>query len=244
MMRFFLIASFYRACAPGVVAGLALCATPAWAGPPYITDDPEPTDLHHWEIYNYALGTIENGATAAEAGIELNYGGAKDLQLATTIPFEIAPRADRGIGDVQLAVKYKFLHQDGPLPVDLAFYPRVFLPTARGSSGLPILLPLWAQHDWKGWSLFGGGGYTVNPGAGNRNYWQQGAVLTHDIRPGLNLGIEYFGQGPAQIGDRAIHGMNLGAQVHLKGPFTLVGTFGQGLNRKQTVFYSALKLDL
>jgi hypothetical protein len=29
----------------------ALLPGPASAGPPYTTDDPEPVELHHWEVY-------------------------------------------------------------------------------------------------------------------------------------------------------------------------------------------------
>jgi len=58
------------------------------------------------------------------------------------------------------------------------------------------------------------------------------------------LGLEYHGQGAAFRGDRALHGLNLGTQIHLHGPFSLLGSFGQGLNHSQTIFYTALKLDL
>ena len=38
-----------------VVLGAALlmlaAGRRAWAGPPFITDDPEPVELHHWEVY-------------------------------------------------------------------------------------------------------------------------------------------------------------------------------------------------
>ena len=32
-------------------------ARPAVAGPPYVSDDPEPTDYKHWEIYTFSSGT-------------------------------------------------------------------------------------------------------------------------------------------------------------------------------------------
>jgi hypothetical protein len=92
--------------------------------------------------------------------------------------------------------------------------------------------------------VFGGGGYVLNPGAGQRDYLQQGVVVTRQMAPGFQLGLEYYGAGPASQGDRPIHGLNLGTVIHLKGPFSLLGSFGQGLNRQQTVFYSSLKLDL
>ena len=35
---------------------LAGVAAPAVAGPPYLTDDPVPTDTSHWEIYAFTGG--------------------------------------------------------------------------------------------------------------------------------------------------------------------------------------------
>lgn len=48
----------------------------AVAGPPYVTDDPEPAELHHWEVY---LATIdqwsrEDGWSGTSPHIEVNYG--------------------------------------------------------------------------------------------------------------------------------------------------------------------------
>ena len=36
------------------MAGAFSCligAVVAWAGPPFVTDDPEPVGMHHWEVY-------------------------------------------------------------------------------------------------------------------------------------------------------------------------------------------------
>jgi hypothetical protein len=35
---------------------LGLCTVRAFAGPPYHTDDPEPTDYQHYEIYAFTNG--------------------------------------------------------------------------------------------------------------------------------------------------------------------------------------------
>ena len=86
--------------------------------------------------------------------------------------------------------------------------------------------------------------YTINPGLGNRDFWVQGVVLTRQIKPGFQLGIEQFYQGPNTADVRLLLGVNFGATVHIKGPFSLLWAFGQGLNRPQTSFYTALKLDL
>lgn len=237
------LVSFAGLCTLVGLAGAAPEA--AHAGPPFVTDDPEPTDLHKWEIYNFVSGTHENGVTSADFGVDLNYGAVKDVQITATLPLHVETGQPVDTGDVELAVKVKFLHQkEGSLVPDLAVFPRVFLPTGRGSSRAQVLLPLWAQKDWGKWSLFGGGGYMLNPGPGNRNYPQWGLVLNRQVRAGWQLGLEYYGASRASDDERFIQGVNLATTIHLKGPFSLLGAFGQGLNRRQTIFYSALKLDL
>ena len=76
-----------------LAALLSLCGTlilgpviPATAGPPYLTDDPEPTDYPHFEIYTFTNGTATRDGTSGEGGIDFNYGGAPNLQLTATIP--------------------------------------------------------------------------------------------------------------------------------------------------------------
>ena len=61
----------------------ALVAMPgaAWAGPPYVTDDPQPTDLGHWEIYAFGAAEGAHGSWDGAAGLDLNYGGLPGVQL-------------------------------------------------------------------------------------------------------------------------------------------------------------------
>ena len=159
----------------------------AVAGPPFVSDDPEPTDRGHWEIYTFVAGTVAAGETVGQAGFDINYGGAQDLQLTAVVPlgYRHDTRTDVGLGGIELAAKYKFLHQsDGsPLP-DLAFFPRLITPTAGrtfGTRRLSVFLPLWGQKDFGKWSLFGGGGYTINPGVGQRSFWLEGLGLSRSL---------------------------------------------------------------
>ncbi|MDR0480890.1 MAG: hypothetical protein LBG66_03280 [Gallionellaceae bacterium] len=176
----------------------------ALAGPPYLTDDPQPTDEGHWEIYNFVNGSHSQGATDGEAGFDLNYGAAKDVQLTAVLPAAYAndhgffSRGLRGgAGVLELAVKYKILHQDaqGWMP-DVAIFPRVFVPTDSryGPPRSNFLLPIWAEKDFGDWSIFGGGGYQINPGDGQRNFWQGGIVVNRQISDRLSLGVELFAQ--------------------------------------------------
>jgi hypothetical protein len=175
----------------------AVAATaPAFAGPPYITDDPIPTDTGHWEIYAFANGEGHPSTFDSNAGFDLNYGPAKDIQLTATLPVSIShdpgARWRSGTGDVEVAVKYRFFN-DEKTGLSAAVFPRVFLPTSTLEHGerIRLLLPIWAEKDFAGGtSIFGGGGYELNPGAGNRNFWQAGLAVTHDLDKSLSLGGE------------------------------------------------------
>jgi len=185
------------------LAALALSAlsAPALAGPPYLTDDPVPTDAGHWEIYAFTVGDGRGSTFDAEAGNDLNYGAAKGGQLTATLPLSLShDPADgwrTGTGDVELAVKYRFFN-DQDAGLSAAIFPRAILPTSgiERHERVKLLLPLWVEKDFAGGtSLFGGGGYEVNPGRGNRDLWQAGATLTHDVSDKVSVGAEITRQG-------------------------------------------------
>jgi len=232
---------------------VALAARQALAGPPYVTDDPQPTDLGHWEIYAYGEGLDALGSTFGDSGLDLNYGAAKDLQLTAVIPaaYSTGDFNAFGAGQVQLAAKYRFLHQgDGTLTPDVAFFPRVFLPTAAPGLDLPrtnVLLPLWAEKDWGDWSLFGGGGYQISPGPGSHNFWTGGVVLTRQVTKSLNLGAEVWAHTHDLTVDGDFVGVNLGADWRLTPHWSLLASGGPGLVNPSRDgrwdFYLALKAD-
>lgn len=218
----------------GVALALALATgAPALAGPPYVTDDPQPTDRGHWEIYTFATAAHTPGDTAGEAGIDLNYGAAKDLQLTAVLPaaFDVADRSRVGMGSVELAAKLKVLHQqsDG---IDLAIFPRLFLPSPEARFGprrVNLLLPVWAGRDLGPWSVFGGGGYTINRGPGQRDFWTAGLAVTRAIGPRLDLGAEVYHQGGDAADARAFTGVNLGATYKLTDHWALLAAGGPGV---------------
>jgi hypothetical protein len=235
------------ALACGVVLA-ALIAAPAIAGPPFVSDDPEPTDRGHWEIYNFVGGTHVDGDTAGAGGIDLNYGAAKDLQLTAVIPLAYDDRAS-GLGDIELAAKYKFLHQDKD-GIDLALFPRVFVASAsrRFESGhTRLFLPLWGQRDFGKWSVFGGGGYEFNPGAGLKNDWQGGLGVTRQLSDRLTLGAEIYAQTADADDAKPFTGANLGLLLKLNEHWSLLAAGGPGLQNAREQgrydFYFALKAD-
>lgn len=185
---------------------LASVARPVWAGPPYLTDDPVPTDTGHWEIYAFTAGEGRRSTIDDDTGVDLNYGPANGVQLTATLPLSFShERGDGwrgGTGDVELGVKYRFAH-DEDAGLSAAIFPRVILPTASRSPGekARFLLPLWLGKDFKdGTSLFGGGGYMINPGAGNRDFWQAAFAVTHDVSKKVSVGAEITRQEADTVG--------------------------------------------
>jgi hypothetical protein len=229
---------------------LLAAAAPAIAGPPYQTDDPEPTDLGQWEIYVFGTADGRKGDVDASAGVDLNYGGAKDLQLTATLPVGFERSSDEswrsGAGDVELAAKYRFLH-DKEHGWQAAIFPRAFLPTSSNDLGgkrVRLLLPLWIQKDLRGTSVFGGGGYEINPGTGNKNFWQAGLAVTHDFSDRLSLGSEVFWQSADTEGGRGSTGVNLGLIRKLGGPCSLLLAGGPNFSGGQTSYHSYAALLL
>jgi hypothetical protein len=239
-----------------VMAGLGV-AGQAKAGPPYLSDDPEPTDVGHWEIYNFAIGAGASKDLSGEAGFDINYGAAKDLQLTAVLPLAFGD--DRGFsldglhggpGDVELAVKYRFLHQaDDTWTPDVAIFPRLFAPTADrqfGTGKFGLLLPIWMEKDVGPWSMFGGGGYQINPGAGQRDFWQGGLAISRTIGERLSLGAEVYGQTRDARAGGAYETVNVAATYKLVKHWSLLASAGPAWSSGSEdgyVFYFALKAD-
>jgi hypothetical protein len=238
----------WRCAIRGIVASLAaLVALPgaAMAGPPYMSDDPEPTDYQHYEIYLFSSGTNTRGGTSGAAGLDFNYGAAPDLQLTAVLPIAYeSPKgaaAVAGPGNIELAAKYRFLHQSA-IGWDVAVFPRLFLPSASarvGDQHASLLLPLWLERDWGPWSTFGGGGCEINRGDGAQDFCLAGWALTRQILPKLRLGAELVHQTASSKGGRATTGIGVGLAYDLNDTYHLLAYAGPGLqNAAETDRYS------
>jgi hypothetical protein len=217
---------------PFLLAVTLLAATvgTAQAGPPYLSDDPEPTDFQHFEIYAFGAGSQSNDGLSGETGIDFNYGGVPDLQLTTVLPLAYDETGHTGLGNVELAAKYRFLHQeeDG---LDLSVFPRIFLPSAShlGDDHAAFLLPLWGEKDFGKWSVFGGGGCTINRGDGSQDFCLGGVAVTREVAEGLRLGVEIFHQGADTIGGKVSTAVGGGLTYDLTANYHLLAYWGPGL---------------
>jgi hypothetical protein len=212
---------------------------PAMAGPPYQSDDPQPTDYGHFEIYTFDRGTFGRSGSSSASGLDFNYGAARDLQLTAAVPFGYDAPSDGpsafGPGNVELAAKYRFIHQD-TFGLDVSVFPRIFLPSPSqtGDPTASILLPIWIQKDWGPVSAFGGGGQFSLHDVG-RNFCLYGATITRQVLEKLQLGVEVFHQKSDGSGAPPSTTLGMGARYDLDDHYHLLGYVARGLeNVSQT----------
>ena len=218
--------SAFLAICPVLLCLLIIAVMPgsALAGPPFLTDDPEPVEYRHWEVYlasQYRHERDQNSATLPH--VEINYGLIPEVQIHLLAPLQYVKQEGQssqfGYGDTELGIKFRFLKETSIL-TQAGIFPLVELPTGDSDRGLgngkaQFFFPLWLQKSWGPWTTYGGGGYWVNPGAGNRDWWQFGWLVQREINKTLTLGAEiYYKTASKEDGD-ASKGYNIGAIVNL-----------------------------
>jgi hypothetical protein len=240
-----------------VLALAAVLPAAALAGPPFRTDDPEPVDYQHWEMNLFSQGTqVVGAATAILPGYEVNYGALPNLQLHTILPLlygnQDGTHPGFAPGDIELGFKYRFITpgEDDWFP-QVAIFPTVELPTGNqklgfGTGHAQYYLPIWLQKDFGDWTIYGGGGYWINPGAGNRNYGFAGIALWRKVTGALSVGVELFHQTPSALDVRDSTGFNVGLTYDLSDNWHVLSSVGSGLENRGTTnqfsYYMALQL--
>jgi hypothetical protein len=192
------------------------------AGPPFMTDDPEPVDYQHWEFYIASQHTeTADGWSGTAPHVELNYGVVPNVQLHLIAPLAYdAPNGSSthyGYGDTELGVKVRFIQETDHLP-QVGIFPLLEVPTGRESDGLgsghvQAFLPLWVQKSFGDWTVYGGGGYGINPGAGNENWGFGGLVVQRHVTKNVLLGAEVYHRTTIAIGSRSDTAFNLGTVI-------------------------------
>jgi hypothetical protein len=202
----------------------SLLPAPAFAGPPFQTDDPEPVEHKHWEIYIASqIKHDKDGDSATLPQVEINYGIFPNTMIHLIVPFQYnspsGSEAHYGYGDTELGVKFRFIQETEWIPM-VGTFPLVELPTGNQNEGLgngkaQFFIPLWLQKSWGPWTSYGGGGYWINPGDGNKNWWFFGWEVQREISKALTLGGELiYKTADTDDGDNSF-GFNIGVIINL-----------------------------
>lgn len=186
-----------------LILWLTLFPTGAWAGPPFLTDDPQTVDFQHWEFYLASIDfKTKDGWVGDGPHVEINYGVVPNVQLHLIAPVAYdSPSLGTGhygYGDTELGVKFRFVQETKSVPM-VGIFPLLEVPSGSAREGLGTgrvhaLLPVWLQKTWGTWTIYGGGGYGINPGPGLQNYGFVGAVLQKQVLKPLLVGVEVYHQ--------------------------------------------------
>jgi hypothetical protein len=232
---------------------LAACLGVLHAGPPFQTDDPEPVDFKHFEAYLFSTrdGTQVGSAYQGPA-FEMNWGAVPDVQLHLVVPAAcfVSPGLSAfGIGDTELGVKYRFIHETKFRP-EFGIFPFLELPSGSARAGLGngrawTRLPLWAQKSAGPWTTYGGGGEALNSAPGMRNYAFVGWLVQRDIGKKLTLGTEVFhhgAEGTAALSTRDSTLIDAGGYYYFRKPaFQLLFMAGHSVTgQTESVAYLGL----
>src|SRR5262249_26037122 len=123
-----------------LLCALAALAASARAGAPFVTDDPEPVEPGHWEVFLASqLSHDPGGWSGAAPFVDANYGAVENLQLHLLVPVAVsAPEHGPnhwGLGDSEVGAKFRFVQETENRP-QVGVYPIVVLPTGDEAHGL------------------------------------------------------------------------------------------------------------
>jgi hypothetical protein len=115
----------------------------------------------------------------------------------------------------------------------VGIFPLLEVPSGNAGRGLgggylDAFIPLWIQKDFGKWTTYGGGGYWINRGPGNRDYWYSGWLLQRQVIEKLALGVEIFHTTPIMEGRSGVTGFNAGGQYDFTSHYHLLFSAGRG----------------
>lgn len=237
----------------GIVVTLAVAAssltTRAFAGPPFLTDDPDPVDYQHNEFYVFSVMDHSDGQTSASGpAIEYNRGVWPNVQFHVVLPLSeySAPGVSNvGFGDIEIGVKYRFVQETRSLPM-IGVFPMIEVASGSASRGLGngrtwYHLPIWLQKSWGPWTSYGGGGIDINQAPGMQNSGFEGWLLQRQFSAHWVLGAEIWHQGAENIGGREYTLINAGGYYNFGPNFQLLFSGGSSVaGEVHTVAYLGL----
>ena len=239
--------------------GLLLCvlSIPGLAGPPFQTDDPQPIDFRHYELYTFGTLSRASGETDTTGpAVEFNWGALPNVHLhlivpaAAVFPASAAGPKTFGIGDIELGVKYRFVQETKRRPM-IGTFVMFELPSGNSARGLGVgktwyKLPLWVQKSFGPWTTYAGGGETVfRHVPGFRSYPFAGWLVQRDLGKKLTLGTEIYYHGPTGLATaqpRPATLVDIGGYYKFRDPgFQFLFCYGHSvIGERETYAYAGL----
>lgn len=202
-----------------------------------MTDDPEPVEWHHYEVYVASQQILNaDGRTGTAPHFESNYGVADNIQLHVITPYAFSRsptgQTQRGYGDTELGVKYRLIQESDNTPM-VGMFPIALAATGNSSIGLgngrsQLYLPVWLQKSWGQWTSYGGGGYWINREAGARNNWFWGWQVQRQLNDQWIIGAELFHRTEQIVGQGDSAGFNVGSILNVDEHNHLLFSIGRG----------------
>lgn len=224
----------------GLLAGI-IASYNCLAGPPFKTDDPQPVDFRHWEVYIASVQQFDRSESDATLPhFELNYGIFPNTQVHLVAPIAYIRTVDGaryGYSNTEIGIKYRFLQESENAP-QIGVFPLAEVPTGDkrlGESRLQVYLPLWIQKAWGHLTSYGGGGFWYNPGEQKRNWGYLGWQVQYDFSDVVTLGGELYYNTPDERGGLSDVGCGVGGFINVDEQNHLLFSIGHNLLRAGTI---------
>ncbi|MHC4445352.1 MAG: hypothetical protein ACYTBZ_06275 [Planctomycetota bacterium] len=245
-------------CALALLVGFIVSPQPSLAGPPLITDDPDTPGKGGWEInlsYNLEVTRerivelMPSGRTRTKLHLarehmvpllDINYGLMENDQWKIEFPLLIEREPDgtyqRGIGDLEVGWKFRFLEQD-QFPVSLSIYPQAVIPTGDHRRGLgaskpQYVFPLQIGRHFGDDRLFlyGEVGYAAFMARDQDDGWFYGLAVEYQLFEGFDILGEINGKVPVTGPSHPHVLFNLGCKYQLSEYLKLIVAMGRSFS--------------
>ena len=183
---------------------------------------------------------------------EVNYGLIKDVQVHLLLPMNYKYSQNNGstfgYAYTEVGLKYRFKKESDNTP-QVGVFPIIEIPTIKNSEfsngKVQIYLPVWAQKSWNKLTTYGGVGYWINPGTGNKNWIFAGWEIQYDFTHVFTFGGELYYHSSTTANSKFTTGCNLGGFINFTDKFHLIFSLGHSLtNDSYTSSYIGLLLTI
>jgi hypothetical protein len=212
-----------------------------YAGPPFITDDPEPVKFRHWEFYlSSAMSFDKSDLDATLPHFEVNYGLIPNVQVHLLVPMAYARTGNignYGLGNTEFGFKYRFYEDTSDFQIGI--FPLLKIPTHKNQNApsnvnIQAFLPVWLQKSWGDFTTYGGIGYWYNPGPGLKNWIFAGWEGQYAFSDFFTLGGELYYHTADERDAQPDIGFNLGGFINLSDMHHILLSAGRSMKSQSS----------